>query len=206
MCWNSRISLNTFLIGIFSSILGYVNGVSIYIIMLLISFIAIQLIEYYIWKNINNKRLNNYYTIIAFIAIMLQPIFSILLLTKKKPELMRLFLGSYIIILGALYLYNNGIKFHKMRSYVGENKHLVWSWASKEKANIITIVIYMIYFIMPFIISELYVLSTIVIFFLIISVYKYYEYDTWGSMWCWMCNIISIYIIISVVFDRCCIF
>lgn len=68
MCWNKDVSINTFLFSIFVLILiiynnnytqykiDEVNNIFAYIFLL--SFILMQLIEYFLWQNLNDKFYN----------------------------------------------------------------------------------------------------------------------------------------------------
>jgi hypothetical protein len=51
------------------------------------------------------------------------------------------------------------------------------------------------------IIDKMYPTLIFVSIFLIISIILYKETNTWGSMWCWICNIIS-FCFILLVFNK----
>ena len=65
MCWNEDVSLNTFLFSSFVLLLIIYNNLftkykiqelnNPFIYLLIASFVFIQLIEFFIWKNINDK-------------------------------------------------------------------------------------------------------------------------------------------------------
>ncbi len=65
MCWNQHVSLNTFLFSSFILILIIYNNKytqykikelnNVWIYVFFFSFISMQLIEFFIWRNINNK-------------------------------------------------------------------------------------------------------------------------------------------------------
>ena len=94
MCWNASVSLNTFLFSSF--ILGLIiyNNLftkykiqhlnNIWAYLFLSSFILMQLIEFFIWKNINNKFYNNIFSICATLLLIIQPIISIMIITNIK--------------------------------------------------------------------------------------------------------------------------
>ena len=76
MCFNKEISLTTFVISLFVSVLFYIrnrpNDRLISIFNLTIA--SMQLVEYFIWSNINNKEKNKFYTRIAKLTYTLHPI------------------------------------------------------------------------------------------------------------------------------------
>ena len=69
MCWNKDISLNTFLFSSFILVLIIYNNTytqykineldNIWMYLFFASFIFMQLIEYFIWRNINDPVYNN---------------------------------------------------------------------------------------------------------------------------------------------------
>lgn len=57
MCWNQKVSLNTFLFSLFAASFAYFNNVlNFYTYLYFISFISMQLVEYFAWGNLNNKK------------------------------------------------------------------------------------------------------------------------------------------------------
>ena len=92
MCWNEDVSLNTFLFSGFVLLLIVYNNTytkykikelnSIWVYLFFMSFIFMQLIEYFIWKNIKTKY-NHLFTVCALLILCFQPIASLMLLTNK---------------------------------------------------------------------------------------------------------------------------
>jgi hypothetical protein len=41
--------------------------------------------------------------------------------------------------------------------------------------------------------------------FLIVTIILYKDTNTWGSLWCWIVNLISFYLVLSVFYDELCI-
>ena len=56
MCWNADVSIKTWYFALFGFIIGLI-GKQIHISVLLFAllFSSIQLVEYYLWKNLNDK-------------------------------------------------------------------------------------------------------------------------------------------------------
>ena len=102
MCWNEHVSLNTFLFSSFVlALIVYNNSYTKYKIqelnntwmyIFIASFVFMQLIEFFIWKNINNKFYNNAFSIIATLLLLLQPIASIMILSNIQLRNILLFL------------------------------------------------------------------------------------------------------------------
>ena len=73
----------------------------------------------------------------------------------------------------------------------GENKHLIWYWLD---LSIYWIIIGLLFYLIPAYFNKynnkfLFVFALIT---LIISLYFYYKYKTWGTMWCYISNILWI--------------
>lgn len=97
MCWNKDVSLNTFLFSSFILILIIYNNKftkykihelnNNFIYFFLFSFILIQLIEYFIWKNLNNSFYNWFFSVIASFILFYNLSHPFLLLTIFKSEI-----------------------------------------------------------------------------------------------------------------------
>ena len=100
MCWNENVSLNTFLFsGFILALIIYNNSFTKYkiqelnnkwVYFFIASFVFMQLIEFFIWRNIDNKYYNNIFSILATLLLLLQPIFSIMLLKNINLRFGRL--------------------------------------------------------------------------------------------------------------------
>ena len=90
MCWNQNVSLNTFIFSMFVLLLiAYNNTYTQYktpifnnkfVYFFFISFITMQLIEFFLWRNIDNKKINNLLSMIGALLLLIQPIASLLML------------------------------------------------------------------------------------------------------------------------------
>jgi hypothetical protein len=198
MCWNASVSLNTYVFGLFASSFAYYNGITNLLGLIFYqSFIIIQLIEYFIWsKTFPNRLLSQ----IALFVILCIPIFNIIKI-EKRPEWIPYILGGYIVFIVILYtaiIPLNTIEFSTIPS---KNGHLSWKWLTW---NIYIILIWYAFLSLRWIIDKMYPTLIFVSIFLIISIILYKETNTWGSMWCWICNIISFYFILLVFYKDFC--
>ena len=194
MCWNAEVSLNTF---IFGTILGIVaiiiNKYPLSTLLLVYTISLIQLMEYFAWRNIHNKRRIFYISIFGTLILLLQVILiSYIYLNEKE----RKYGYIAIFILASIAIFYNFVnnKFHMER---GENGHLKWLWADLPIPLLILGLILWIY---PPIRKRNVIVSIAIIITLSISLYNYYKYKTWGSMWCYIGNIFWIFVIIKSVY------
>ena len=86
------------------------------------------------------------------------------------------------------------------RMYKAPNGHLVWNWIQPDIYTAIGLTIYFIFLLGPIILTKKWDSIFIVLLTLLLSVYTYYKYNTWGSMWCWIVSIIVIVICAQIVY------
>jgi len=190
MCWNSSVSLNTFIIGLFSVLFAYSNNViTFYEALFYMSFISMQLIEYFAWKNLDNKKINKIISCIACILLLIQvPLLGVAYNKNKNV--------NYIII--AIYLFFILlIPFDNSKDYSiskSSNGHLQWNFLT----NPIGIIIYLLLIYYILIHNKEHFLFIILLITLLLSLYTNYKSNTWGSVWCWSVNILCLYLIIKV--------
>jgi hypothetical protein len=196
MCWNENISLNTFLFsGFILALIIYNNSFTKYkiqelnnkwIYFFIASFVFMQLIEFFIWRNINNKFYNNIFSILATLLLIVQPILSIMIVTNVK--LRNLLLISYLLLAVpySIYKFSNS----NIHSVISESGHLRWNFFY---LNPIILIGWFFFFLFSFVYEKKWLglvfgLSTLIIAFL-----NYTKDQTVWSMWCWSVNSIMIY-------------
>lgn len=193
MCYNPTVSLGTFIFGcIIAIIVYYLNIIDKSIIILLLSFTFIQLIEFFTWTYYDNLRINRILSIIAFITIIIQLLLLQYYLLESKYR--KISLSIFIVFL-ILFLI---IQLPKtdFRMTRGKNKHLIWHWMNQP---LIWLIFGLAFYIIPSYYNK-YKSKSIFLFTIItltISLYFNYKYNTWGSMWCYISNIIWIILLIK---------
>ena len=203
MCWSAGVSLNTFILVCFAAVIGLVNNVmTIWDTAFLLSYGSMQLIEYFLWTHIGNSKLNRVFSIVGLLAIMLQPLISILRIdvhgrpgnNKYKTGLLLAYtvFASVVLYLGVF------TKFIDFRSTVAKNGHLAWHWlTSFTKSWGILIFVWMLLFFVPMIICKDYLSALFTVGVLLTSIFTFWKDETWGSMWCWVAAIASMHYIVQ---------
>jgi hypothetical protein len=192
MCYNSTISLNTFIFGIISLLILYKYGnivITPKYLLIILSFTLIQLLEYFAWIYINNKKKIEILSKIGLVIIGLQIILINYFLLNDEIRLYSFIMMLILFILFAIFELPK-INFDMEK---GNNGHLIWHWLDLP---LIWIIIGLTFYIIPLLLYKEKVAFIGVSIILIISIYNYYKYKTWGSMWCYFSNIIWIYLII----------
>ena len=193
MCWNAEISLNTFIYACISAVIVYNLGViTLEAIIILLSVSSMQLLEYFIWTYINDDKMNELLSKIGLFIIFFQ--LCLIINYNKNPVLKPFIILSFSLIILLLIL--TEFKNIQFKTTKASNGHLRWHWI--EFSNIWIILILSYYIIPPLFNTNsnrfyyfLFVFST-----LIISLYTYHKYKTWGSMWCYISNLSWILLII----------
>ena len=200
MCWSASVSLNTYAFGLFASVFAYYNGVTNFLGLIFYqSFIIMQLIEYFIWsKTFSNRLLSQ----IALFVVLCQPILNIIKI-EKSPYLIPYILVAYLVFIGILYTVVIPLRTVDFSSAQSKNGHLSWNWL---KWNIYIIAIWFAFLSVRWIvdIDKMYSTFIFVTIFLIISIILYKDTNTWGSMWCWIANALSFYLILKVFYNDLC--
>ena len=189
MCWNSKVSLQTFIFSTIPLVLClYFKLIDIKQYLIYQTFFSMQLLEYFLWTNLKNNW-NRFFSIIGFILIILLAAFSI---NGSQNKYTWYVLGLYFIFIFYV-LFTIDIHFH---TSVAPNKHLSWNWL---KLPLYIIFIWTLFFMYSSIYS-IYLgdykdlnIIIFVAFTYLITFYSYYDSNTFGTMWCWIANATSIY-------------
>lgn len=196
MCWNPEVSFKTFFISLITSIIAlkmnYWNNLEFLGFM---SFSIMQLLEGFMWLNLNNDIIINILSIIGLCVIYSQPIFCII--NQLKDHIKSNLLKIYLLIATPILIYymlngNNTV-------HVAKNGHLAWDWLPDNMSIILG---YLFFCTIPFII-DFDIITMIKGFVFVISAllsYNIYKkYKTWGSMWCWFVNFFSLFILFDII-------
>ena len=184
MCWNAEVSLNSFIFGVISFIITMsINTIDYKYLLLPLTVSSMQLVEYFAWKNINDKEAIAIISLMGMSLILLQiVIINITVLHGKE-----LIIILILILLASLVILTYVINNNKLRMEKGVNGHLMWHWADIPIPLLIFILSF--YFYASFRNNGKFRLIIILAFILLlISIYSYYRYKTWGSMWCYYSN------------------
>ena len=214
MCWNADISINTFIFGLLSLIFIYFTNTftkyktkefdNPFMYVIIFSFVIMQLLEYFIWKNFKNKEMNTNLSIIGFIILMIQPITIMLYDSYDNGNIINLaknillYTLAWISFLLYKYFYNP-ISFI---TTIGKNGHLAWNWLYFNKYELIAyILLYFSYILYSFLyipnrLSNIY--KYVFVITLFISRILYYNTTEFGSMWCWVINIYLLILLVNI--------
>lgn len=197
MCWNQYVSINTFLFGIFTLCFIKMNNTysdykidffkNEYAYLFVLSIVLMQLIEFFLWRNIHNKSINHNLSILGFILLVVQPITSLYLI--KDISFRNQLVMIYGIIAFIYVLYNFQTTY--IHTAISPRGHLTWNWTQYTR---LPISFYLFFLFFPFLYNKHYIsLIFLFIFFALI----YYIGKGYGSLWCLFVNSIFIYFLLE---------
>lgn len=204
MCWNADISLNTFVFAILALVFIYAantytkykssmfDNKLVYLFMLDVA--AVQLVEYFLWKNLKNPSMNAFLSKINAFVIAMQPLILVLMIPKQA--LRRGMVLAYAVCALLFFVLKKApIWFH---TSVAPNGHLSWDWIN-YKGYWLPLFVLFFYGVSMLSINNfklsLFILALVAVSF--INYYKYNKYQTVGSMWCWSGNLFSLFLLLD---------
>jgi hypothetical protein len=213
MCWNATISLNTFLFSTATlAFVAYNNAYTKYkltefvdnpwLYLAFMSFILIQLVEYFLWRSIESRdaNMNNIMSIIGSLIIASQPLAVSMLITNKTLQPIVTSICAVVFAFHCFLKYPGQLD--KFTTVISPSTgSLQWKWNTQNR-SLMDIVLIMGYF-ATFFIAAFYVptyLGIIAAVTLVLSwwIYGVFERMIWGSKWCWSANLIMIYLLVRI--------
>ena len=198
MCWSATVSLNTFIFSFFGTVFALANGVvSIESYLYILSFISMQLLEYFTWKNIDNASMIRLLSHVGTLIILSQvPLAINRDSTLRNKSLWYLAFACVTLAMFA----TTKVKYSMHRA---PNGHLAWDWLSSWPKW------YMAFWalccIAVLVHMKRYGTCAFFMCTLVLSYYTYSSSGTWGSMWCWVSNFLALWWIAQVFYKDVCI-
>jgi branched-subunit amino acid ABC-type transport system permease component len=199
MCWNQYVSLNTFVFSAFVLVLIIYNNKyspykldelnSIYAYFFLMSFFVMQLIEFFLWRNLNNKELNKLFSNLGALLLLLQPVASLTLL--KDIDLRNKMLTLYIIPAFSYFIYE--FTNRDFLTVVSKTGHLKWDWVDVSGNKRILLIVWLFFLFFSIFYNKYYLALVYTVGLLIISLYSYQKDGSFGSLWCWSINSLMLF-------------
>jgi hypothetical protein len=178
MCWSANGSLQTYAVAMALAAVHYSKGrMNPVILLLLFLFAQIQLVEYFLWKNLTVSSMNQLWSGIGVSVLILQPVVSAMLL----PDDMRN--KAWLIMLSGTVLY---FLTHKVNlsTQIGGNGHLKWNWIPSLASP--WAIAWLVMLLGPMWISGHRSAFMFGLFTYLFSAYFNDKYGTAGSYWCWI--------------------
>ena len=194
MCWNSKVSLNTFLFSLFGiSFALFNNVIGVFDFLYFLAFISMQLLEYFAWNNLNDKKMNTLLSKIGALLIFIQIPLFILASHPLENNSKFILIGLYLVFsLFCIFYFPIDYSMNK-----APNGHLAWNWLNFPT---VICVIWLSFIFGLYVYQKQYVKFSMYLIITLAIYYTYYKTNTWGSLWCWIANIIALTLILQVFF------
>lgn len=199
MCWSAEVSLNTFLVSAFAVVLAYSNGYPWQVLLFILAFSSMQLVEFAVWRwglQDPTSRANTLASAAGALLLLAQPIATINLLADSAVR--RAFWALYALFLAvnaAAHFAGRQSAGSIFRTTVAENGHLRWHYVSTLS---LAITLYMVLILVPVFLASKPAFAVLAAA-LVASAWTYARHGTWGSMWCWWANAISLLLLAKIV-------
>uniref|UniRef100_A0A6C0D4C4 Uncharacterized protein n=1 Tax=viral metagenome TaxID=1070528 RepID=A0A6C0D4C4_9ZZZZ len=205
MCWNADISINTFIFACMGLIFIFLASFTKYrleafknplVYLFYFSGASMQLIEYFLWKNINNKSINKLLSIFALLLILIQIGIIILIIENTTIKYCLLLFFILFTICVNRYTSLNPKQYH---TSIAKNGHLSWDWFNFENTiSKIIVFIYLGFYVFASLFINNIEITVMIILTLFITLLFYYKEKTFTSVWCWSTNLFLIYFIVKI--------
>ena len=182
MCWNAQVSIITFLFGTACAMgLAYdkFEGPTLAVF----SFTCMQFLEFLTWIYMDDHHMNR---MLSYVGVGLIVVQLTLLNIRIQHRKVRTYTLSALAFLFLLFVVVQG-PYTRFRMEVGENGHLIWYWTDVPG---LWVALCLSFYIFPTLFERSAFPSIFITVTLVTSLYNYYQYKTWGSMWCYMSNIL----------------
>jgi hypothetical protein len=209
MCWNADISINTFMFSVVSlCFIYFANTLTkyktkifenplVYLFLFEVSFI--QLIEYFLWKNLNNKKINETLSIMSLLLLITQPLTIIFMINILPIRNWFLFTyGLFFVLFNIYKIYKNTVFNYSTTTSIAKNGHLLWNFTNYNGYENIILFLFLSFYLTPFFYINNVGLALIIAISLFISLYFYLNEGTFGTMWCWSSNLLLLFFIINI--------
>lgn len=196
MCWNAEVSIQTYTFAIICLFLGYSYGFPIRKLIFMLIFSNIQLIEYFLWKNINNKKNNEFYSKLGFLNISLEPIGACLLIDNPYIRYGSIFLYTILFLIYYIFMVNNGKKIDFSTS-IGKKSFLKWNSLkfTNNFEDIFYSLIWFLFFFGGILLSNDIFIILVTFSTFIFTIINIMNHQGFASYWCSISNILWLYVL-----------
>ena len=202
-------SLNTFAFALFTIVLAKINDYNHYpltVYLFYLSFATMQLLEGLVWLTLNRTRWNVALSVATLTLILLQPVASLMTIEKRKDLRSKLLVayGAFVVVLLAWALLTISMDF---RMVPAPNGHLEWKWLTQileTPVGLSLFAVWFLFFILPSALNGSIIAFACIAFTCAASLFTFYQARTFGSLWCWVSNVVFVAIMLDMLFLQPC--
>jgi hypothetical protein len=190
MCWNQYVSINSFIFSaVMLGLMVYNNkyspykrfGSEVVNYIFLASFISMQLVEFFLWRNLGNPFKNKVWSFVGQSLLGLQPAASLFLVKNNTVRNGMLTLYSaFVVYLCTKY------DVTQIETKKAPNGHLHWKWVPVSWPERL---LWLFFLLFSFVYNRDYLTAFVAITLFAVTYYSFSKHRTAGSLWCWMINL-----------------
>jgi len=206
MCWNADISINTFLFTCLALLFIFITNTYtkyksrtfdnplVYVFLLNVA--GVQLAEFFLWRNLKNKSLNETFSRVIANLIAIQP--ATLMLMIPNVSLRYSILAAYAAYLTFYIQYKRMYSPIDFSTTLSKSGHLSWEWIKYRGYENIFFLFMIAFYLASLLLIDNFVILMFGVMSIIVSFYFYYKSEIFGSMWCWVANLFMLYFIVDI--------
>jgi hypothetical protein len=148
----------------------------------MLSFIFMQLFEFILWRNLDDKLINKIVSTLGFLLLSIQPISSLLLLNDiplRNKLLLAYSIPAFIFIIYNIFSTN-------IHTIISPSGHLAWKWT------------FYLFFLFFSLLYNKYYKSLLILFLYFIFIYYFGKDGSSGSIWGLSVNSIILYFVLQI--------
>ena len=196
MCWNAEVSLNTFIFSSFVLLLVAYNNAytqykikefdNIWVYVFFMSVFVMQLIEFFLWKNLKNEY-NSFFTKLAILTVAFQPIAALLCMQNQSLKIKMI--SAYSAFTSIFLVY----KLRRTQTKLTKDGHLNWFGYADNYVINAWAIIWAFFFFFGLLYSNSIMFTVFAAITITLCLYNWYNNYSWGTLWCWIANLIALY-------------
>jgi hypothetical protein len=180
MCWSAQVSLSSYVFAMFGFVFALAHNFNWRILLYGLVFSQMQLVEYFLWKNLNNKSQNLFWSNMGRYVVWGEMFAAANVITN--PFYRNIFFG--LSALQLLVVETTSTKKLTELTTIGPNGHLQHNWYSDSFFRYLIPLPLLL--IVPFYIQKEYFWGGFVTLTAAISALMYWQSAEFSSMWCYL--------------------
>jgi hypothetical protein len=156
-----------------------------------------QLLEYFIWKNLKSPKRNTLLSKLGLLLILSQLYFSIFFAEKVYQSIL---VATYTLFFLSVYLYKYLYNPFVFKTLVSKNGHLSWEWLRFDGKERPLLWIGLSLYVIPRLLAKSTPYNVLFIggITFMIGYILLQKENTYGSMWCWLINVMFLFTLIDI--------
>jgi hypothetical protein len=155
---------------------------------------AMQLVEYFLWKNLKNSARNLMLSRTAITLIMAQHLSLMAMIPNGNTRFYMYLVYAFAILLFYYIKYPSV----SVKTSVAKNGHLCWEWMNFKGLDLLWVWVGLLFYLVPALLLGHFLFTLLIFLFLAVSLFYYGKFNTFGTVWCWAVNLLFFVILVDI--------